>query len=105
MQSHSVEGFPHSQPFASADKAGKGGSLQTDVDIIDIRRAAVEINLKEEIHKLFRPEEGPRKLPTLLVYDEKGLQLFEQVRSAYQRHIPRADTLTVHRSHIWRSTI
>lgn len=80
MQSHSVDAFSDSRSFASGGKPGKGGALQTDVDIIDIRQAAVEINLKEEIHKLFRPEEGPRKLPTLLVYDEKGLQLFEQVR-------------------------
>lgn len=80
MQSHAVDAFPDSQALASGNKTGKGGGPQKDVDIIDIQQAAVEINLKEEIHKLWRPEEGPRKLPTLLVYDEKGLQLFEQVR-------------------------
>lgn len=52
---------------------------QSDVDIIDIRQEAVEINLKEEIRNLLRPQEGPRKLPTLLLYDKKGLQLFEEV--------------------------
>jgi EasF-like predicted methyltransferase len=49
------------------------------LDIIDIRQATVEINLQEEIDTLFRPDEGPRKLPTLLLYDEKGLQLFEKI--------------------------
>lgn len=49
------------------------------VDIIDIRTAAVELNLKQEIHDLLRPKEGPRKLPTLLLYDERGLQIFEEV--------------------------
>jgi len=49
------------------------------VDIIDIRGAAVEINLKDDILSLFSPKEGPRMLPTLLLYDEKGLQLFEDV--------------------------
>lgn len=49
------------------------------VDIIDIRSAAVEINLKEEINGLFKPKDGPRKLPTLLLYNERGLQLFEEV--------------------------
>ncbi|KAI5926159.1 C-type lectin protein [Camillea tinctor] len=48
-------------------------------DIIDIRQATVASNLKEDIHNLFRPQEGPRRLPTLLLYDEKGLQLFEEI--------------------------
>ena len=52
------------------------------VDIIDIREAVVEFNLNEEIYRLFRPQEGARKLPTLLLYDEKGLQLFEEVSRA-----------------------
>lgn len=63
-------------------KAGTGSlrsSKSPATDIIDIRRAAVELNLKEEIHQMLRPQEGPRRLPTLLLYDEKGLQLFEQV--------------------------
>jgi hypothetical protein len=35
--------------------------------------------LKDDILSLFSPKEGPRMLPTLLLYDEKGLQLFEDV--------------------------
>lgn len=65
-------------------KLEKGASIiagqHPNVDITDIRQTAVEINLKEEIHKLLRPQEGRRKLPTLLLYDERGLQLFEEVR-------------------------
>lgn len=80
MQPHAVDAFTGPTALTPANKTGESVGLQKDVDIIDIRQAAVEINLKGEIHKLFRPEEGPRKLPTLLVYDEKGLQLFEQVR-------------------------
>lgn len=64
-------------------KAGKENGQYTgpkgQVDIIDIRGAAVETNLKDDILSLFSPKEGPRKLPTLLLYDEKGLQLFEDV--------------------------
>lgn len=48
------------------------------VDIIDIRRVEVETNLKADIVSQFCPKEGPRKLPTLLLYDERGLQLFEK---------------------------
>ena len=64
---------------------GKGSgrvNKQSQVDIIDIRDGVVQFNLKEEIHHLFRPQEGYRKLPTLLLYDEKGLQLFEDVSRA-----------------------
>ena len=51
----------------------------SNADIIDIRRVAVEINLKTEITSMFRPKSGPRQLPTLLLYNESGLQLFERV--------------------------
>jgi len=53
---------------------------KTEVDIIDIRRAAVELNLKAEVLSMFSAKDGPRQLPTLLLYDERGLQLFEKVR-------------------------
>lgn len=48
-------------------------------EIIDIRSDAVEIDLKNEVKAMIGPKEGPRMLPTLLLYDEKGLQLFEDV--------------------------
>ena len=49
-------------------------------NIIDIRQASVEMNLRDEIVSQFCPKKGPRTLPTLLLYDEAGLQLFEDVR-------------------------
>jgi hypothetical protein len=51
----------------------------SNVDIIDIRHDAVQINLKEEIMSSLRPQQGLKQLPTLLLYNEQGLQLFEQV--------------------------
>lgn len=50
--------------------------------IIDIRAAGIETNLKAEIVSLFLPKAGPRVLPTILLYDQRGLQLFEEVREA-----------------------
>lgn len=50
------------------------------MDIIDIRGDTEEIDLKNEVPKLLNPEKGIKKLPTLLLYDERGLQLFEDVR-------------------------
>ena len=49
------------------------------IDIIDIRHDAVEVNLKEEILSSLRPKSGLKHMPTLLLYDERGLQLFEEV--------------------------
>ena len=77
-------------------------------DIIDIRRAAVEINLKAEVLSLFRAKDAPRRLPTLLLYDERGLQLFEEVSRAVGHH--GGDALgtcrpdSFHRLPTWKST-
>ncbi|UKZ72131.1 uncharacterized protein TrAtP1_013069 [Trichoderma atroviride] len=69
------------QPPSDDTMALKGTDLATvkALDIIDIQNARVEINLKDEILSQMNPEQGPRTLPTLLLYDEKGLQLFEDI--------------------------
>lgn len=60
----------------------KSGTLAvSNIDIIDIRRDAVEIKLKDEILSSLRPQTGPKTMPTLLLYDEQGLQLYEEVQS------------------------
>ena len=61
------------------------GSVST-IDIIDIRHDAVEVNLKDEVLKSLRPESGVKTLPTLLLYNERGLQLFEEVGFDVQRN-------------------
>jgi len=65
---------------------GEGGAPtvtpKRKLDIIDIRRTDVEINLKEEILTSFKSTDGPRTLPTLLLYDERGLKLFEEVSNS-----------------------
>lgn len=70
--------------FQSMPPPSKASVLHVEarrhLDIIDIRRGELEINLKEDILSSFSPEDGPRTLPTLLLYDDKGLQLFEEVR-------------------------
>lgn len=53
--------------------------MAPNVDIIDIRHDAMELSLKDEILNSLTPHEGPKRLPTLLLYDERGLQLFEEV--------------------------
>jgi L-histidine Nalpha-methyltransferase / hercynylcysteine S-oxide synthase len=70
------------QPPSTKILATKGmpkmGSV-SNIDIIDIRHDAVEVNLKDEILSSLRPESGIKQLPTLLLYSERGLQLFEEV--------------------------
>lgn len=51
-------------------------------EIIDIRGVdgTSDFNLKDDVAAMLDPPGGgPRKLPTLLLYDESGLQLFEDV--------------------------
>lgn len=68
--------FPIKQPVSK--RAPKGNS---HLDIIDIRSNKVDFNLKDEVNRMINPSDGgARKLPTLLLYDERGLQLFEDVR-------------------------
>ena len=48
--------------------------------IIDIRSESAKIELKELIRKGLHPEKGEEKtLPTLLLYDNAGLKLFEDI--------------------------
>jgi len=55
-------------------------SETSDIDIVDIRHDAVEISIKDDILSQLRPASGLKSLPTLLLYNERGLQLFEEVR-------------------------
>lgn len=49
-------------------------------NIIDIRSDTAGIELKQEIRKGLKPSNGGEKtLPTLLLYDDEGLKLFEKI--------------------------
>ncbi|KAK2624399.1 hypothetical protein QTJ16_006349 [Diplocarpon rosae] len=61
------------------------------LDIIDIRQNVVEMSLKDEIVKSLKPEEGLKKLPTLLLYDERGLQIFEQITYLEEYYLTNAE--------------
>lgn len=55
--------------------------MPSSADIIDIRsdRNHVQTTLKDEILSMLKPDKGPKAMPTLLLYDGKGLQIFEEV--------------------------
>ncbi|EKD20037.1 uncharacterized protein L3040_002286 [Drepanopeziza brunnea f. sp. 'multigermtubi'] len=68
------------------------------IDIIDIRHNAVEMSLKDEIVKSLKPQEGPKRLPTLLLYDERGLQLFEEITYLEEYYLTNAEIDVLQRS-------
>jgi L-histidine Nalpha-methyltransferase / hercynylcysteine S-oxide synthase len=52
----------------------------TSPQIVDIRQEKDGYSLLEDIKKGLRPvDDGEKKLPTLLLYDENGLRLFERI--------------------------
>lgn len=56
--------------------------------IIDIRSDTAGINLKQEIKAGLNAEDGEDKtLPTLLLYDDKGLKLFEKITYLEQYYL------------------
>lgn len=51
-----------------------------DVDIVDIRQGDLGSSLANDIHSGLNPPDGTRRsLPTMLLYDTKGLKLFEEI--------------------------
>lgn len=52
------------------------------IDIIDVRRdqSRIQTSLKDDILSMLGPEKGPKTMPTVLLYNGRGLQLFEEVR-------------------------
>lgn len=71
--------------YRSKLEALKNEANISKIDIIDIRHDMVEFNLKADILKSLKPEVGQKKMPTLLLYDERGLQLFEEVGIKWRR--------------------
>ena len=51
-----------------------------DVSILDIRQDPSGLSILDDLHRQLRPVEGKEKrMPTMLLYDERGLKLFEQI--------------------------
>lgn len=69
------------------------------VDIVDIRENPLEISLVKEIYRSLQPSEGTkRSLPTVLLYDTRGLKLFEEITYLDEYYLTNAeiDTLSSH---------
>ncbi|KAI9757176.1 MAG: hypothetical protein M4579_003566 [Chaenotheca gracillima] len=61
-------------------------------NIIDIRRSNIEHSIKDEISEKLQPAAGQdKRLPTLLLYDEAGLKLFEKITYLEQYYLTGAE--------------
>ncbi|KAI9736455.1 MAG: hypothetical protein M1818_006189 [Claussenomyces sp. TS43310] len=92
--------FPAAKPMDQtvAESPPTPESLSSS-HIIDIRNGkALEMNLKVEISSKLKPENGPKQLPTLLLYDDKGLQLFEEITYLDEYYLTNAEINVLHNS-------
>lgn len=63
-----------------------------NVSILDIREEELSFSLLDDIHQLLRPGEGGEKrMPTMLLYDAKGLQLFEEITYLKEYYLTNAE--------------
>lgn len=74
-----------------------------DARIIDIRRQEIGFSVIDDMQQKLRPGDGKeKKMPTLLLYDEKGLKLFEDITYLDEYYLTRAeiDVLKTYADHI-----
>ena len=62
------------------------------VSVSDIRREGSEFSILDEMRNLLNPEKGPEKrMPTMLLYDEQGLKLFEDITYLDEYYLTNAE--------------
>ena len=60
--------------------------------VIDIRRDGMDTNLLDSVRTMLNSEDGQeRRLPTLLLYDEQGLKLFEDITYLDEYYLTNAE--------------
>ena len=62
------------------------------LDILDIRRKQTLSSLRNELGKNLRGGQGEEKqMPTILLYDERGLKLFEEITYLEEYYLTNAE--------------
>lgn len=65
---------------------------KASTEIIDIRPGPTEFDILQDIKDGLRPEAGGEKtLPTMLLYDEAGLRLFEKITYVDEYYLTNAE--------------
>lgn len=63
-----------------------------DIPIVDIRQEQLLFSLRDSIRQQLHPEQDQAKrLPTLLLYDELGLRLFEDITYLEEYYLTNAE--------------
>jgi uncharacterized SAM-dependent methyltransferase len=80
---------PHTR-HDDANGKGKGNNV---CDIIDIRRSEIQLDILGDIRKQLRPDAAgaEKKLPTMLLYDEAGLRIFEEITYLDEYYLTNAE--------------
>ena len=76
---------------------------QNPVDIVEIYQDDMDFSLVDDLYKSLNPADGtPRSFPTLLLYDTKGLKLFEKITYLDEYYLTNAEieVLTTHAKRI-----
>ncbi|RKF58593.1 Ergothioneine biosynthesis protein 1 [Golovinomyces cichoracearum] len=68
------------------------------ISITDIRQNIPNFDLKKELLKYLKITDGPRSLPTILLYNERGLQLFEEITYLDEYYLTNAEVDILKRS-------
>ena len=62
------------------------------VSVIDIRRGKINSSLFDEMKNMLRPTYGlEKRMPTMLLYNEKGLRLFEEITYLDEYYLTNAE--------------
>ena len=89
MSPHKIEAPP---PLDHSDTIKLKTAAKQAAKILDIRGPQNEISLIQEIHKGLNVPQGQEKsLPTLLLYDEAGLKLFEDITYLDEYYLTNAE--------------
>ena len=77
-------------------------NIDSNVPIIDIRCGKSEDSLLDEVYEKLKPsDEFEKVLPTMILYDEKGLKLFEEITYLEEYYLTNAE-IEVLRNHAYK---
>ncbi|EMC94080.1 hypothetical protein BAUCODRAFT_36554 [Baudoinia panamericana UAMH 10762] len=95
---HLINGFISGSLNGSLNghiKPQSNGSSQHDAadepEIIDIRQNGLSLSLTDDIHKGLHAPSGARSLPGLLLWNDEGLRLFEEVTYESEYYLTNAE--------------
>ena len=93
-----------SNPTAQIEMALRSGP--DGASIIDIHQKGFSASIVDHIREQLQPGKGAEKrLPTLLLYDERGLKIFEDITYLEEYYLTNAEieVLTIHATQIAKS--